>query len=65
MTYKVLQLAQLSYLHSLLTIQANRSTRSSDITLQRPPAHSRLKLMDRAFTHYAPLLWNSLPKHLR
>jgi len=41
------------------------STRSSDIiTLQRPPAHSHLKLTDRSYTHHAPILWNSLPKHL-
>ena len=41
-------------------------TRSSDtVTLQRPSVRSRLKLTDRSFTHYAPVLWNSLPKQLR
>jgi len=41
-------------------------THSSDIiTLQCPSAHSRLKLTDRSFIHHAPVLWNSLPIHLR
>jgi len=36
-TYKVLQSEQPSYLHSLLNVQSNRTTTSSDvITLQRP-----------------------------
>jgi len=44
-TYKVLRSEQLSYLHSLLNVQSNRTTRSSDvITLQRPSIRSRLKL---------------------
>jgi len=35
-TYKTLQSGQLSYLHSLLNVQSNRTTRFSDIiTLQR------------------------------
>ena len=64
-TYKTLQSRQPSYLHSLLNVQSNRSTRSSDIiTLQRPSVHSRLKVTDRSFTHHAPVLWNSLPKQL-
>jgi hypothetical protein len=65
-TYKTLQSGQPSYLHSLLQVQSNRSTRSSDIiTLQRPSVRSRLKVTDRSFTYYAPVLWNSLPKQLR
>jgi len=65
-TYKVLQSEQPSYLHSLLNVQSNRTTRSSDIiTLQRPSVRSRLKVTDRSFTHHAPVLWNSLPKQLR
>jgi len=53
--------------HSL-NFQSNCLTHSSDIvTLQHP--HSRmncylLKLTTRSFTHYAPVLWNTLPKHL-
>jgi len=60
------QSEQPSYLHSLLNVQSNRTTRSSDvITLQLPLVRSRLELTDRSFTHHAPVLWNSLPKHLR
>jgi len=60
-TYKVLQPEQPSYLHSLLNVQSNRTTRSSDvITLQRLSVRSRLKLTDRSFTRRAPVLWNSL-----
>jgi len=48
-TYKVLQSEQPCYLHSLLNIQSNRTTRSCDIiTLQRPSVRSRLKLTDRS-----------------
>jgi len=64
-TYKVLLSEQPSYLHCLLSVQSNRTTRSSDvITLQRPSVRSRLKLTDRSFTHHATVLWNSLPKQL-
>jgi len=49
------------YLHSLLSVQSNRTTRSSDlITLQRPSVRSRLKVTSRFFIHHAPVLWNSL-----
>jgi len=66
-TYEVLQSEQPSYLHCLLNVQSNRTTRSSDvITLQRPSVSSRLKLTDRSFIHHAlAVLWNSLPKQLR
>jgi len=65
-TYKVLQPEKPSYLHSLLNVQSNRTTRSSNIiTLQRPSVRSRLKVTDRYFTHHARVLWNSLPKQLR
>jgi len=65
-TYKVLQSEQPFYLHSLLNVQSNRTTHSSDIiTLQRPSVRSHLKVTDRSFTHHAPVLWNSLPKQLR
>jgi len=65
-TYKTLQSGQPSYLHSLLNVQSNRTTRSSHIiTLLRPAARSRLKVTDRSFIHHTPVLWNSLPKQLR
>jgi len=55
-----------SYLNSLLNLQSNRITCSSDIVnLKRPPVRSRLKLTFGSFTHHAPVLWNTLPKHLR
>jgi len=45
LSYKVLQSEQPSYLHSLLNVQFNRTTRSSVIiTLQRPSVRSSLKL---------------------
>jgi hypothetical protein len=64
-TYKTLQSHKPSYLYNLLNIQSHTSTRSSaSITLKRPSVTSRLKIMDRSFTH-APVLWNSLPHLLR
>ena len=64
--YKTLQSHQPSYLYNLLHVQSNTSTRSSSsVTLERPTAHSRLKITDRSFTHHAPILWNALPKELR
>jgi len=64
--YNTLQPGQHSYLHSLLNVQSNHLTRSSDIiTLQRPPVRFLLELTDRSLTHNAPVLWNILPKHLR
>jgi len=65
-TYKTLQSHSPSYLHNLLQVQSNTSTRSSAIvTLKRPTVYSRLKITNRSFTHHAPFLWNSLPKELR
>ena len=65
-TYKTLQFHKPSYLHNLLHVQSNTSTRSSaTVTLKRPTIHSRLKITDRSFTHHAPVLWNRLPKELR
>jgi len=65
-TYKTLQSGQPSYLHSLLNVQSNHTTRSSYIiTLQRPSVSSHFKVIYRSFTHHAPVLWNSVPKQLR
>ena len=65
-TYKTLQSHKPSYLYNLLNIQSHTSTRSSaSITLKRPSVTSRLKIMDRSFTHHAPVLWNSLTHLLR
>ena len=63
---KTLQSHEPSYLHNLLHVQSNTATRSSaTVTLKRPTIHSRLKVTDRSFTHYAPVLWNRLPKEFR
>ena len=65
-TYKTLQSHEPFYLHNLLHVQSNTATRSSaTVTLKRPTIHSRLKITDRSFTHYAPVLWNRLPKEFR
>jgi hypothetical protein len=65
LTYTALQFGQPLYLRKLLAIQSPRSTRSGSlITLQRPST-PRLKISDRSFQHMAPVIWNSLPAHLR
>jgi len=65
-TYKTLQSRKPSYLHNLLRIQSDTCTRSSTtVTLKRPTISSRLKITDRSFTHYAPVLWNAPPKAFR
>ena len=64
-TYKTLQSQKPSYLHNLLHVQSNTSTRSSaTVTLKRPTILSRLKITDRSFTHHVPVLWKRLPKEL-
>ena len=50
----------------LVTIQTGRTTRSSiAIFLQRPTNPSQLKISDRSFHYFAPVLWNNLSQHLR
>jgi len=62
LTYKVLTIAQPSYLHSLITLQPPRSTRSSSVvTLSRLPTISALKITDHSFRYASPRLWNQLP----
>ena len=54
------------YLRSLLSSASHRFTRSSSvITLNHPSVTSGLKFSNRSFYHSAPVLWNSLPSHLR
>jgi len=61
LTYKVLTTAQPSYLHDLITVQPQRSTRSSSVvTLSRPPSASSLRITDRSFRYASPRLWNQL-----
>ena len=66
LTHKSLKTGHPSYLRSLLSLTPHRSTRSSSlITLNRPSVSSGLKISNRSFFHFAPVLWNSLPSHLR
>ena len=66
LTYKTLHSGHPSYLHSLLSLNRNSSTRSASlVTLNRPYNKSRLKITNRSFHLTAPALWNSLPPDLR
>ena len=66
LTDKTLHSGHPSYLHYLLSLKRNCSTRSSSVvTLNRPSNNSRLKITNRSFHHTAPALWNSLPPDLR
>ena len=65
-TLKTLQSSKPIYLRNLITIQPQRSTRSSAfLTLSRLPCTSRVKATNRAFRYAAPRIWNSLPQSLR
>jgi hypothetical protein len=66
LTHKSLKTDHPSYLRSLLSSTPRRSIRSSSLnTLNRPSVTSGLKISNRSFYHFAPVLWNSLPSHLR
>ena len=65
LTYTALQFGQPLYLRKLLTIQSPRSTRSGSLITLSRPSTPRLKISDRSFRHMAPVIWNSLPAHLR
>ena len=55
----------LLYLHSFISVQPPRSTRSSSlVTLARPPTSSSLRITDRSFRYSSPCLWNQLPSSL-
>jgi len=69
LTYKSIKTGQPSYLRSLLSFPSHRCTRSSShITLSRPSLtsrlKSRLKITNRSFYHFAPVIWINLPSHL-
>jgi len=62
LTYKTLATAQPTYLHSLISVQPTRATRSSSVvTLSRPPTSSSLIITNRSFRYASPHLWNQLP----
>ena len=66
LAYKTLATAQSSYLHSLISVQPPRATRSSSVvTLFRPPTSSSLKITNRSFRYASPHLWNQLPVSFR
>ena len=53
-------------LFSFLSLTSHRSTGSSSfITLNRPSVTFGLKMSNIPFVHSGPVLWNSLPSHLR
>ena len=65
-TYKALTTAQPTYLHSLISVQPPRATRSSSVVaLSRPPTSSSLKITNRSFRYASPHLWNQLPVSFR
>jgi hypothetical protein len=65
-THNLLHLEQPSYLHRLIRIQPQLSSRSStNLCLQPPKLTTRLKFSERCFRFAAPTLWNSLPANLR
>ena len=65
LTFKTLTTQQPSYLHDLLTpYSSNRSLRSSGQHLLTVP-RSSTSIQSKAFSSYAPRLWNQLPQSLR
>ena len=59
---QALATAQPPYLHSLISVQPARATRSSSVvTLSRPPTSSSLKITNRSFRYASPHLCNQLP----
>ena len=66
LTYKALATAQPTYMHSLISVQPPRATRSSSVvTLSRPPRSSSLRITNRSFRYASPHLWNKLPVSFR
>ena len=66
LTYKALHSLAPSYLTSLLSPRTcTRTLRSSDCLVLTVPRSHTSSFGDRAFSVYAPRLWNTLPKSLR
>ncbi len=66
LTYNALQFHQPSYIANLLTTQSlPYKTRSSALVTLERPRLARRAVAKRSFYHAAPVLWNSLPSHLR
>ena len=72
MTYKILNQGQPVYLRELIhPYTSSRNTRSTPKLkfLQTPTfdcrVHKSIKHSSNSFSHYAPVLWNSFPFHVR
>jgi len=66
MTRKILTIGQPAYLRSLLQpVSSVRSLRSSSNGLTLIVPFCKTAMAARAFSHYAPHLWNSLPSDIR
>ena len=72
-TYKILNQGQPVYLRELIhPYTSSRNTRRSTLKLkflQTPTfdrrVHKSIKHFSNSFSHYAPVLWNSFPFHVR
>ena len=65
-TYKIVNHSAPSYLLPQLKIKSNHlSLRNHDQLLFEIPRSHSVRMGDRAFSTYAPKLWNSLPFHIR
>ena len=66
LTYKALNNIGPTYLLDLLTpLRSERTLRSSSKNLLVVPKTNSRTFGDRAFSHSAPVLWNSLPEHIK
>lgn len=67
LTYNILQTQQPSYRIFILFSLSNAipTLVLPPSSLSRPAISSRLKITDRYFSHYAPVLWNKLPPDMR
>ena len=66
MSYKILTTSQPDYLRSMLQpVTSVRSLRSSTSSLSLTVPFCRTATASRAFSHYAPRLWNSFPAAIR
>ena len=62
LTYKALTTAQPTYLHSLISVQPRRATRSSSVVTT---FSSSLRITNRSFRYALSHLWNQLPVSFR
>ena len=66
LTHNVVYGTAPAYLQPLIELaMTGRSTRQTAAPFLRVPIARSRRLGDRAFTHFAPPLWNSLPQSLR